>query len=81
MSIQVGKIELNELANLVEFALNEDKGRAKHEVGFALLTFDFGPGGMINYTSNAQRLDMIKTMEELLENLKNNNPYDVPLEN
>lgn len=33
-------------------------------IGFALLLFDFGPGGFSTYISNAQRADMIKALRE-----------------
>ena len=35
--------------------------------GFTLLIFNFGEGGNLFYTSNAQREDMIKTMQEFIE--------------
>ena len=35
-------------------------------MGFALLVFDFGEGGFMNYISNSNREDMIKALEEFL---------------
>jgi hypothetical protein len=34
--------------------------------GFALLVFDFGPDGMMNYLSNASREDMLVAMREFI---------------
>lgn len=34
--------------------------------GFALLVFDFGPDGTMNYLSNAQRDDMLAAMKEFI---------------
>ena len=34
--------------------------------GFALLVFDFGPDGMMNYISNAERDDMLAAMREFI---------------
>lgn len=34
--------------------------------GFALLVFNFGPGGSLTYMANAQREDMIKVMREFI---------------
>lgn len=39
-------------------------------VGFGLFIFDFGDGGHLAWISNAQRADMIKSIEELLGRLK-----------
>lgn len=39
--------------------------------GFALLVFPFGQEGGMFYMSNAARADMIKAMEEWIENAKN----------
>jgi len=35
-------------------------------IGFALLVFQFGPGGFMTYASNGQREDMVKAMRELI---------------
>ncbi|WP_322092844.1 hypothetical protein [Paraburkholderia bannensis] len=34
--------------------------------GFALLVFDFGPGGTMNYISNAKREDMLIALREFI---------------
>lgn len=39
-------------------------------VGFAMLFFDFGPGGRMSYISDADRPDMIKAIKELIVNLE-----------
>jgi len=38
--------------------------------GFALFVFDMGEGGHINYISNSNREDMVKTLMEFLEKWK-----------
>ena len=38
--------------------------------GFALLLFNFGEGGEMFYTSNAQREDIIKAMQEFIEKFR-----------
>lgn len=35
-------------------------------LGFALVIFNFGPNGNIQYASNAERVDMIAVFRELL---------------
>ena len=35
--------------------------------GFSLLIFTFGEGGNMFYTSNAQREDMIRAMQEFIQ--------------
>jgi hypothetical protein len=39
--------------------------------GFSLLVFTFGPGAMF-YTSNAQREDMIRAMQEFITKFREN---------
>lgn len=34
--------------------------------GFLVMTFDFGPGGRMNYASNGTRADVIKMLREFL---------------
>lgn len=57
----------------VEFALRESadfikaNGRLPVGMGFALLMFDFGPGGNMFYISNAQREDVLKSMQEFID--------------
>lgn len=43
-------------------------------MGFALLLFDFGAGGGMYYTSNAQRADVLTAMQEFVE--KNQPPKE-----
>jgi hypothetical protein len=57
---------------------DEDKKRALRTIGvlidgevpvgmgFAVLLFDFGPGGALYYISNAERADMITAMKEFI---------------
>lgn len=35
--------------------------------GFALLFFDFGPGGEMSYASNGNRQDMVKALKEAVK--------------
>lgn len=41
-----------------------------HQVGFALILFDFHDNGAIAYASNAQRPDMIKALAEAIALLR-----------
>lgn len=45
---------------------------SRDKVGFCLLLFDFGEGGYMTYISNAQRDDMILSLTELIDQLKEN---------
>lgn len=58
----------------VEFALREVAEYAKTRIplgmGFTLLMFDFGEGGNMFYISNAQRDDVIKSMQEFIDKNK-----------
>lgn len=40
--------------------------------GFSLLVFSFGEGGNMFYTSNAQREDMIRAMQEFIQKFREN---------
>jgi hypothetical protein len=40
--------------------------------GFSLLIFSFGAGGNMFYTSNAQREDMIRAMQEFITKFREN---------
>lgn len=40
--------------------------------GFSLLVFSFGEGGSMFYTSNAQREDMIRAMQEFIQKFREN---------
>lgn len=39
-------------------------------IGFALLMYDFGPGGFLTYTGNGNREDTIKLLREHLRMLE-----------
>ena len=39
--------------------------------GFTVLCFSFGENGFMNYVSNANRQDMIKSLREMVEKLEN----------
>lgn len=54
---------------------NRDLGRILEShlepgMGFALLVFSFGEGGHLTWISNADRADMIGSLEELVDRLK-----------
>lgn len=55
--------EANEIAAILHGILPEG-------VGFAMLFFDFGPGGNMSYISDAPRDDMILALKELIVNLE-----------
>ena len=57
------------VATLRELSTIIGRQLESHErpVGFALLFFDFGPGGYMHYCSNAQREDMKRALRELLQ--------------
>ena len=50
-------------------------------VGFTLLVFPFNEAGQANYISNAQRCDMIKELENVLERWKTGNEFPTPESN
>ena len=62
--------ETEEYNEAVEFALREVaeyvKQRMPDGMGFTLLMFDFGAGGNMFYISNAQREDVLKSMQEFI---------------
>jgi len=60
MSYKIGAQEMRNIAEMIVQRI-DDKS-----VGFVLLTFDFGEGGLTNYISNAKRKDIVKYFEELL---------------
>jgi hypothetical protein len=37
------------------------------DTGFVILVFDFCPGGRIEYTSNANRQEVLKAMQEFID--------------
>lgn len=50
-------------------------------LGFCLLVFEFHKPGLANYLSNAQREDMIKSLEETVARLKGKQDFKTPEEN
>jgi hypothetical protein len=45
-------------------------GRLPDGVGFALFLFDFGPGGVMSYVSNAERDDFAQALQCFLDKWK-----------
>lgn len=80
MSIKVGAKEMRDLADLVNYALHDEKGREPQEIGFSILTFDLN-GGMINYISNCQREDMIEALKEFIRRNETQPQFPTPEEN
>ena len=64
MSITLSDLEqtCRTIGQAIGSAIEEQHGKV--QVGFALLLFDFGDGGHLTYLSNANRLDMIKSLYE-----------------
>jgi len=57
-----------EIANLLDNILNEDDSR---EIGFALLIFETEKeGGQAKYVSNCERMDMLRAVQEWIDNAK-----------
>jgi hypothetical protein len=56
---------LNEIGQLL-------RGGMPKGYGFSLLIFNFGPDGNLFYTSNANREDMIRTMQEFIAKFREN---------
>lgn len=71
---QFGKMQ--EYNEQVEFALRETaefikaNGRLPIGMGFVLLMFDFGDKGNMFYISDAQREDVLKSMQEFIDKNK-----------
>jgi hypothetical protein len=63
------RLKMNEIAKWLDAAINESGVKC----GFALLVFDFGADGFMNYISNANRDDMIRAMEEFIARHVNRN--------
>lgn len=57
---------MNNVARLIDGAIHEATRRYDKRVGFVLFTFDFGAGGNLSYISNAEREDVLDTLEEFL---------------
>lgn len=51
----------------MRLTIESDLGKG---IGFAMILFDFGPSGSLAYAANAERADMIKTLQELIEHLR-----------
>lgn len=58
------RAQMNALAKVIDEAINGDEPK---KYGFALLVFDFGTGGFMNYISNAHRDTMVKAMQEFIQ--------------
>lgn len=56
---------MNELARVLSEVLPDG-------VGFALLVFDFGKGGFMNYISNSERADVVRAMREFIARAEGN---------
>lgn len=56
---------LGEIGAILKIAC-EQHSSTERKYGFALLLFDFGEGGDLFYTSNAQREDMVRLMQEFI---------------
>jgi hypothetical protein len=56
---------MNDIARRIEDAITESG--QKGQIGFALLVFDFGSGGFMNYISNAERNTMLQAMREFID--------------
>jgi hypothetical protein len=54
-------------AGAIDGSLREMTGQ---RIGYCLMLFDFGESGSLAYGSNAQRADMIKTLDEFREKLR-----------
>jgi coenzyme F420-reducing hydrogenase alpha subunit len=67
MSIKIGAQEMRNIADTIKERIGDKT------IGFALVTFDFGEGGITNYISNAKRDDMMKYFEELLNKWQSEN--------
>jgi predicted secreted protein len=69
-----GKFEVrNEKAEKVLKDIGESLRSAMPDgYGFSLLIFSFGPGGDMFYTSNSDREDMIRAMEEFIQKFRGN---------
>ncbi|HKS27785.1 MAG TPA: hypothetical protein VJS44_08195 [Pyrinomonadaceae bacterium] len=66
-----------EIAKRLDAALNQQVTGAPKQYGFALLLFSFN-GSELTWISNAEREDMIRLMEEMLERWKKGDMTDFP---
>jgi hypothetical protein len=60
---------LGEIGAILKMACEEHSSPGRR-YGFALMIFDFGKGGDLFYTSNAQREDMVRLMQEFIEKFR-----------
>ena len=58
---------MKDLGRMMAGAIEDEAGRA---MGFMLMVFDFGEGGTMSYISNANREDVIKTLQEFIDKHK-----------
>jgi hypothetical protein len=63
---------MNALASGIDQILNGDREGTDRDTCFVLLMTKFGDikEGRVNYISNGERTDVVKTMEELLRRFK-----------
>jgi hypothetical protein len=65
---------MNALAHGVDKVLNGDCAPAERKVGFFMAVFDFGtephPGQRFNYISNANGLDVLATLKDVVARLE-----------
>lgn len=68
---QVSK-RLQDIAKAIKFAL-------PREHGFVLVTFEFGPGAILQYVSNGRREDIAQVMREFIATITDENyGTDIP---
>ena len=63
------------IASLLDSDLSSAYGR---RMGFALVVFQFGVGGVGDYISNGERSDIIKAMRETADRLEKKQDIPVP---
>ena len=56
---------LKDIGAILKMACEEHSSPSRR-YGFALLLFDFGEGGDLFYTSNAEREDIVRLMQEFI---------------
>ena len=77
MSKKSFQIDAQQMRDLGDYLAKKYPG-----LGFALITFDFGDiETPANYISNAQREDMIKALEEVLDRWKKGMTFPTPTNN
>jgi len=67
-------IAMQEMAKKVKSMLPKD-------FGFTILVFPFNEPGVSNYISNANRVDMIKSLREAADRLEHNQDFKTPENN